>query len=190
MIKQYPQLEKSATAAKSAADTARDALDIQTRPWVNLVISGIKISGKEGAEAQLRYSVDAALMNSGIHPALKAGFAFVQDPVEGQEGLLYNETKCSAARNEVEEHNAKSVTPVANIIFPGESGKQVLSAYPVGFKSIFSAGTRVHIIGCVWYYGRDPKDMHRTVVRYVGTPKSFEVGTTLSDFTLEYANAQ
>jgi hypothetical protein len=73
IIKQYPELQKSASSAKSAADTARDTLVLAQRPWIKIkhrIIQPLtfNVSGNGGLIDSM--TVEDTLENVGTSVAL------------------------------------------------------------------------------------------------------------------------
>lgn len=96
IARQYPKLEESADAAKSAADTAASQLELAERPWVD---ASIRLDGPltfdaDGANIPLKI----VLRNTGHSPALSTFVsAFPLVGSEGANAIRYRRQVCQAA---------------------------------------------------------------------------------------------
>lgn len=203
-IKMYCANKKAAEAAKSSADTARDALIRGQRPWVGFdgnprtksaSIGDVKdLSGIPNGRKQFDWSIDIQLENFGVSPALHTvmfyEISFAAD-IESLEGTL--EPACPGAAGLIFNKPFSKSTQIEQrgvMIFPSIAVPNGFS-FGMGADSLDALksaylGRTTYLLGCIAYLDQfGDRPVHHTrfcyhTFRDIGTVKAGDEMTPCS----------
>jgi len=196
MINQTSAQIKSAKAAESAANTARDALEIQTRPWVK--IEGTpKIADPDETGPAIPTRINERLINFGPLPAANVTSAFGlvdgmsrsvdyfgrYDPCKEADSLLHQILSDPANYY----YEGATVFPGPDGVIPQDRGIN----WPLGHTV-----AKAVLMGCIAYNGPVGTKTYHTRLMYRVTEgpgkllRNRTVARTISDLTLFWSDSQ
>ena len=167
------------TAAADALKASNRALNVQTRPWLDLTITGVsgsKIVDKRNFSTSVSYAVH----NYGSSPALRLDVTFRHVTEMGPPHFEL-EAVCPLGP-----YNENLEDKITNALFPGgqQSGTKTM-----GQQNLF--GYRYNAVGCVYYRDNSSSDVHITTVRFSFTADRGEDGTaTMGNLMVHYIDAK
>jgi hypothetical protein len=161
--------KKAADAAKSAADTAHDALVRSNRPWIGVSQPVIPVF----KEHELReYSIN--YKNFGVSPGIKIFVGAMPysslDMVKVHQRYL-----CDSLKRYTTES-----TPHGTALFPGMESSQGISIAPGVNKVSLDPEMPLYLAGCISYWDQFPLHHETTFcLQTSGALKTYEIGKPL-----------
>jgi hypothetical protein len=179
MIRQYPQLQKSADAATKANLAAHDALTRSNRPWLGVesvrIIAPISFM-KAGSGKDITYFVNGSLeitiKNFGTSPALSVNEAIEAydptyftkekfDPTDPFAQLRkFGDSVCTLADGN--EFTKKNPQMYGGSVFPTQATTYTTQGIPGFSKRNIEVGKFMQLLGCISYRDQFDEMTHHT----------------------------
>jgi len=188
IIRQFPEIQKSANAATSANIAAHDALTRSNRPWLG--VESLRVTApigftKAGSGKDITYfisgSLEITIKNFGSSPALS-----VRNFIEAYDPTFLNETfdpsdpfaplrkfgEGACALADGNEFTKKNPRMYGGSIFPTQTTTYTSYGIPGFAKRELAAGDFMQLVGCISYRDQFRETTHHThycVLAPIGT---------------------